>query len=240
MFTFKQYLLEKESQQNAVTGIHYSHRPDITELSGHAYGKGIRGEESERLKQSKDNRIKNRVYFYPSQGENLPQPESGLGNHAYEAKLPHMLDARKSSPEMAKVAARAKEYIANGEHPSNAFESAVVDSGHHGYLTDSMHVVLNRNVKVKYIGTTKGRNLVHATHDTKPKHQSIINTVSNKDGEHESSMLTPEGHAFWNKHKDSLKLAAPSIKLQYGRVNVNKKHLEDLNKELEKHPNHPL
>lgn len=238
MRTFKQYLSEKE--ENSVIGIHYAKNPNLNTLYGHMSGTGIKGAEQDRLSHTKDSRIKKRVYFYPSQGENLPQPEQGLGNHAYEAKLTNMLDASKNSPEVAKVTAKAKEYTAKGEHPSNAFESALLDLGHHGYHTQNMSVVLNKDVPVKYIGTTAGRKLVVPKTDTTPSKHSVFDVAPNKSGEHESSILKPEQISFFQKNKDSLKAAAPSVKMQYGRLSVHKDHIDDLKRELDKHPTNPL
>lgn len=231
MRTFLQYLSEKTD----LTYIHYSHRANMSTLSGGMSGSGIKGAEEKRLGETKDSRIKKRVYFYPPVAGGLPRPEQGLGSHTYEAKLHNMHDATKASPEGNKIALKAKEHIANGEHPSNAYERAVLDSGYHGYHTDNMSVVLNKDVPVKYTGSSTGKHFVDHKVDTKEKTKSIFDGIPNQDGEHSSSSLKPEQASFWAKHKDSLKSAAPSARMQYGRLYVHKDHIDKLKKELDKH-----
>lgn len=237
MITFKQFLTESEDQHY----IHYSHKPNLTHLSGGMSGTGIKGAEQERLSQTKDQRIKKRVYFYPPVGGgHLPRPESGLGSHVYKAKLDNMHDARKQSPEATKIAATAREHVAKGEHPGNAYERAVVDHGYHGYHTDNMSVVLNKDVPVKYHGQSHGHTFADHKFDTKEKAKSVFDSAPNKDGEHSSSLLKSHQTEFFYKHKESLQKSAPSLKMQYGRLNVHKDHIDALHKELEKHPGHPL
>lgn len=236
MQTFLQYLAEKEE----ATFVHYSHKEDITSLSGGMSGSGIKGAEEERLKSTKDSRIKKRVYFYPSVSGGLPRPESGLGSHVYHAKLSNMHDATKQSPEGNEIAKLAQKRIANGEHPSNAYESSVLDRGHSGFHTSNMSVVLNHDVPVKYAGTSVGKTFKDHVIDTKEKTKSIFDGISNKDGNHTSSMLTPTQTLFFYKHQASLKNAAPSIAMQYGRLKVHQAELSNLKSELDKHQDHPL
>lgn len=237
MLTFKQFLLESEDQEY----IHYSHKPNLTHLSGNMSGSGIKGAEQERLGQTKDNRIKKRVYFYPPvSGGHLPRPEAGLGSHVYKAKLDNMHDARKPSPEANKIAATAKEHEAKGEHPGNAFERAVVDHGYHGYHTDNMSVVLNKDVAVKHHGTSNGHTFADHKIDTSEKKKSVFDGIPNKEGEHSSSNLSSHQTLFFLKHKNDLQKAAPSVKMQYGKLYVHKDHMDALHKELEKHTGHPL
>jgi hypothetical protein len=236
MRTFKEYLAEKEEP----TFIHYSHRDNLTHLYGGMSGSGIKGAEDERLKQSKDSRIKKRVYFYPQVAGGLPKPEIGLGPHTYEAKLSGMHDATKQSEIGNKIALSARERVAKGEHPSNAFESSVLDHGFKGYHTPNMSVVLNHDVPVKYVGSSVGKTFGTHSFDTKEKKKSIFGGIPNSSGEHTSSHLTSDQVSFWQQHKPDLQKAAPSAKMQYGQLTVHKDHLENLKTELEKHPNHPL
>ena len=236
MRTFLQYLAEKEEP----TFVHYSHKPDIKSLSGGMSGSGIKGAEEERLKSTKDSRIKKRVYFYPSVAGGLPRPESGLGSHVYHAKLSNMHDATTHSEASNKIAKTAQEYVAKGEHPDNAYEIAVVHHGFKGYSTPNMSVVLNHDVPVKYVGSSVGKHFVDHKFDTKEKTKSVFDGIPNKDGEHSSSMLTNTQTSFWLKHKESLKSAAPSIAMKYGRLSIHKDHLESLKKELTKHTDHPF
>jgi hypothetical protein len=232
--TFKQYLAEQAEQDF----YHYSHSPDLTKLSGDSYGSGIGGAEDARVAQSTDPRIKKRVYFYPSVSGGFPRPETGLGAHMYQAKLDNLHDASKPSPEGTKIAMAAQERISKGEHPSNAFESSVLDAGYHGYRTQNLAVVLNKDVPVTHIGTTAGKTFADPKFDTSEKKKSVFDSAPNKSGEHTSSMLTPAQSMFWIKH--SKELNVPTLRMEYGRMTVHKDHLGTFQKELEKFPNHPF
>lgn len=236
MQSFKEYL--KESTEEKF--IHYSHKPNLTRLDPNFYGAGIRGSESSRLDQTKDTRIKKRVYFYPPVNGGLPRPEVGLGNHVYEAPIPNLHDARMPSPEANKIALTAQEHIKNGEHPDNAYERAVLDHGYSGIRTDNIVVVLNKDVPVKYSGTSLGKTVVDHVINTKPPKKSIFDGIPDSQGEHSSSLLTPVQSSYWIKNRDRLKQAAPSVKMQYGRLMVHKDHLDSLKKELDTTPDHPL
>lgn len=158
MQTFKQFLAEREQPEQGVTvhGIHYSHTAGLTELHGARSGTGIRGKEQDRLKWSKDERVKKRVYFYNKEPhEKLPAThETGLGPHAHSAVLHNVLDPSKASPEhMKSIRDTAAKHVYNGEDKDTAFERSVVDHGHTGYTNRGMTVVLNHDhVPVKYEG----------------------------------------------------------------------------------------
>jgi len=236
MKTFKEYLAEKEETLYT----HYSHNSGLTHLSGMMSGSGIKGEEQKRLAETKDPRIKKRVYFYPPVSGGLPRPEQGLGVHTYHAHLENMHDATNPSPEANKIALKAKEHIANGEHPGNAYESAVLDSGFHGYHTGNMSVVLNRDVKVKYAGSSLGKKFADHVVDTKERKKSVFDGIPNSEDRHTSSSLTGKQSIFWTQHKEHLQKAVPSMKMEYGRLSVHKDHLSDLKTELDKYPEHPF
>jgi hypothetical protein len=109
------------------------------------FGSGIRGEESKRLAQSRDPRIKRRVYFYiPNDVGFVMRPEAGLGQHVYTQTFDNILP---SGDEMTRL-------YRSVDKDFNAFESAVVDAGYDGYAVSSqgMMVILNHNVPVKYEG----------------------------------------------------------------------------------------
>lgn len=108
--------------------------------------------------------------------------------------------------------------MAKGHDQGNAFESAVVDHGFHGYITSNMAVVLNHNPSVKYLSqVTNG----FVQHNEQPKQkQSILFTKANAHGEHESEMLSPQHMQHFYAHKEELLKAAPSARLQYGRMVV--------------------
>jgi hypothetical protein len=102
----------------SVVGRHYSPRVQ-TSLSSAYYGTGLRGAEGSRLRESKDSRISNRIYFYVDTGNGI-RPESGVGRFAHEVQLNNVYDpATRLIPPQPN---------------SNAFESAVIDAGFDGYI----------------------------------------------------------------------------------------------------------
>ena len=102
----------------SVVGRHYSPRVQ-TGLSSAYYGTGLRGAEGSRLRESKDSRISNRIYFYVDTGNGI-RPESGVGRFAHEVQLNNIYDpATRLIPPQGNA---------------NAFESAVIDAGFDGYI----------------------------------------------------------------------------------------------------------
>lgn len=136
-----------EKQPGAVSaiGVHYGKEPNVNSLSGSRYGSGIKGAEARRLAESRDPRIKKRVYFYlTEEGQPLPRAEQGLGNNLYTQRFDNILT---QGDEMQRI-------YESADKDMNAFESAVVDEGYDGYAIPSMGmmVVLNHNVPVNYQG----------------------------------------------------------------------------------------
>lgn len=112
---------------SSVLGVHYS-REQRNVLSTHHYGTGIKGAESERIKYSPDNRLRQRLYFYVDDGNGV-RPEAGVGNAPHQIRLDNVYDATKTHE------------IQDGlpqDIPSDAwmnmFESAVIDKGYDGYV----------------------------------------------------------------------------------------------------------
>jgi hypothetical protein len=102
----------------SVVGRHYSPRVQ-TSLNSAYYGTGLRGAEGTRLRESKDSRISNRIYFYVDTGNGI-RPESGVGRFAHEVQLNNIYDpATRLIPPQGNA---------------NAFESAVIDAGFDGYI----------------------------------------------------------------------------------------------------------
>jgi hypothetical protein len=135
---------ERQEGAGTFSGIHYG-KAKTERLSGAMFGSGIRGEESKRLAQSRDPRIKRRVYFYiPNEVGFVMRPEAGLGQHVYTQTFDNILP---SGDEMSRL-------YRSVDKDFNAFESAVIDSGYDGYAVPSqgMMVILNHNVPVKYEG----------------------------------------------------------------------------------------
>lgn len=102
----------------SVIGRHYSPRVQ-TSLSGRYYGTGIRGAESNRIRESKDRRIGDRIYFYVDTGSGI-RPESGVGRFAHEVRLNNIYDTSTG--------------LIPPQGSANAFESAVIDAGFDGYM----------------------------------------------------------------------------------------------------------
>jgi len=105
-----------------VVGVHFS-REKRGMLSSGAFGTGLTGAERERLQNSNDDRIKQRIAFYVSNGQGV-FPEAGVGGAAHVATLTNLYDAD----------ADALKLWRNNPRDANAAESAVVDAGFDGYL----------------------------------------------------------------------------------------------------------
>lgn len=101
-------------------GIHFSKQPRKA-LDGRYYGSGLKGLEGERLRESTDQRIKERVYVYLDEGNGV-RPESGVGGFAHEVPLPALYDAKADPLKLWK----------GGD--LNATESRILDAGFGGYF----------------------------------------------------------------------------------------------------------
>ena len=119
------------SQPGSVTvqGTHYS-KQERANLDGRYYGTGMRGAEGPRVQAATDPRLKERVYFYVDKGTGV-RPEDGVGSIAHTAQLNNVYDGNADTWVQAKVGRELK-----GEAWMNAFESAVIDNGFDGYVTD--------------------------------------------------------------------------------------------------------
>jgi hypothetical protein len=134
---------KKQEDAQTFNGVHYG-KQKVSDLNGAMYGSGIRGEEAKRVAQSRDPRIKKRVYFYvPNERGNMNRPEAGLGQHIYTQTFENILGPGDTMRRLNRET-----------EDSNAFESAVVDAGYDGYAVPNMGmmVVLNHNIPVKYEG----------------------------------------------------------------------------------------
>lgn len=135
-----------------ISGIHYSNQPNLFVLRGDRSGSGIKGAEERRLRDSQDPRIKLRMYFYNKISDALPQREPGLGSYVYAAKLTNIYDNENATSEERNIIKQNKEKYVD-ENPSNAFESALLDSGYVGYTNKGMTVMLGQNeLPVNYLG----------------------------------------------------------------------------------------
>ena len=237
MRTFKEYL--NEENEPKTVGIHYSNTSHLEELHGSRYGTGIKGAESKRLEFSSDPRIKKRVYFYPKPSTRLPQAESGLGSHVYNAELSNIHDATKPSEAAKRIDAITKHRVEqHGEDRGNAYESAVLDAGFDGYKTGNMVVVMNKNVPVKYMGTLSSGNLIE------PKTKEAEPRIEFNDtawfGRHATKRLTEPQKAWFKQHRDELKKVAPSINDISNTLEVDAEHLPAARKYLAAQATHSI
>jgi hypothetical protein len=138
----------KQADSVSVEGIHYSNAEQST-LNGNQYGSGIKGAEAERLAQTNDPRIKNRIYFYieNAQTGRMQPKEAGLGNYVHKQKFDNILAPSKKMTELWQ----------SSDKNYNMFESAVIDAGYDGYAVPDMGmmVILNHNTSINYEGTVQ-------------------------------------------------------------------------------------
>jgi hypothetical protein len=158
----------------------------------------------------------------------------------YEAKIPKMLNANADTEENKQVSMTAQKFRREGEESSNAFERAVLHHGYHGYHTPQMGVVLGRHVDVEYKGIHDNKNFVKPQADTSVRQKSMFDAIPNEQGEHSSSMMSNPQTMFYLKNKDSLSSAAPSLKMQYGRLSVHKDHIDALKNKLSELGDNPF
>jgi len=126
-------------------GVHYGSVADLAKLSGAKYGTGIRGAEAARLRDSRDARIKRRVYFYINKaGMSEPiRPEAGVGGNVYTQVFNNILGPGERMYEISKQAKN-----------DNDFESLVIKNGFDGYAAPSMGMIilLGIDAPVRYEG----------------------------------------------------------------------------------------
>lgn len=117
----------------AKLGYHFSREPRTT-LDSRAHGTGLAGQERVRLEQATDGRLKERIYFYTDNGNGIKN-EAGTGFNAHSVNLNNLYDI-KADPLGLRAAAAA-----NGTDPDgvwfNAVESAIIDAGFDGYVSDA-------------------------------------------------------------------------------------------------------
>ncbi|MBK8772532.1 MAG: hypothetical protein IPM06_19200 [Rhizobiales bacterium] len=136
-----------------VVGVHFSKQAREMLNSGY-FGTGTKGAEAERLAQSNDPRIKQRIAFYIDEGSGV-HPEPGVGGVAHVATLSNLYDA---DADTLKIFRR-------NQRDLNAAESAVLDAGFDGYLqrknfTNQGTAVLlgSRGVDAEHVGGVEEAN----------------------------------------------------------------------------------
>ena len=110
-------------------GFHYS-GSERKQLDGRYYGTGAKGREADRVRAASDPRIKERIYFYVDAGNGVT-PEQGVGANGHTVNLNNLYDIDKDSW-LQKQLPRG---LVGGDL-ENAFESAVIDNGFDGYVSD--------------------------------------------------------------------------------------------------------
>lgn len=128
---------------NAI-GIHYSGQQRESISSSH-FGTGLSGAEEARVAQARDPRIKQRIYFYVNTGRGI-NPEAGVGSHAHRFELTNLYDLH----------ADPLDIVAKYGNDLSAFESAVIDAGFNGYLSQLHGIAVllgQRVVTPDYIGS---------------------------------------------------------------------------------------
>ena len=114
----------------SAVGRHYS-AEQRERLDGRYYGTGARGKEGPRVRAASDPRIKERIYFYVNRGNGIT-PEQGVGSHAHDVRLNNLYDANADTWVQAKISRD----LPDNDAWLNAFESAVIDNGFDGYVSD--------------------------------------------------------------------------------------------------------
>lgn len=201
---------KRSPQPGSVTveGWHYG-KAKVPALSGVMYGSGIKGAEADRLAQSRDRRIKSRVYFYINRDDGTPPPkEDGLGPHKYEQRLSNLYDPSTGDPRIP--------LIRDG---MNEFESAILDAGYDGYIAPrfGMAVVMDATVPANYVGEDK----VGPAQITTPVSQRAKKSLMSREI-FEVEPLVPR-----------LQKVDPTLKYESGRVMYDPAAKDALNAEME-------
>ena len=116
----------------SVKGVHFTHQQRDF-LDGRKYGTGIAGAERQRVMESPDPRIKERVDFYVDEGQEV-FPEEGLGYVRYDIPLGNLYDAA-ADPLKLKSSDRFSINRDIAMAANSAFESAILDAGFDGYYS---------------------------------------------------------------------------------------------------------
>jgi hypothetical protein len=194
-------------------GYHYSAVPRA-QLSGTSYGSATsanRGKEYERVMQSKDRRLRDRIYFYTAPMAEVPRSEPVVtGAQIHKVVLTNIWDPRSAD---------------DRPRAGGAFsESALIDAGYDGYVSHEAGMIVALNTKpipVQHIGNRQGLAeqiqpnpvLSGAMRIEYPK-----GSVLTRDG-----MLArrPENNEVLNRQqRAAVEQAAPSFGMEYGEYKV--------------------
>ncbi len=116
-----------------LTGVHYSTQ-QLGRLDSAYYGRGMRDQAAQRVREAKDARLRHRVHFYFNTGKGI-RAESGVGGVAHAAVINGMYDGGADPLRLRAKAIQALGANTPNAAIGNAFESAVLDAGFTGYFT---------------------------------------------------------------------------------------------------------
>jgi hypothetical protein len=148
---------------SALTGYHYSNRPDLLQTDPSMYGTGIRGAEAKRLTMA--DALRDRTYFY----NNPNTKEAGLGPNQYEANLTDFYNVAQDPDNLKKLARQYNQYqsIVDENAATNALERIAKEAGYEGIITPTGAISF-QNQKVT------PTSLVEIYHGTSPKAAKAI------------------------------------------------------------------
>ena len=192
----------------AVLGVHYSREPR-TSLAGGFYGTGVPGAERNRLAESADDRIRQRVYFYVDTGAGI-RPEGGVGGNVHAVNLDNLYDATQDPLGFKAMAKSMPGY--DQALWFNSFESMIIDAGYDGVYVPAAQgnqgvaVLLgpkHNNVRVEQFGQ----------HMMPPS-----GMVQKPDlGQRSYSLLSSEISQY-SENEQAIKAVAPSARLKDGSL----------------------
>lgn len=128
--------------------VHYSNKPDLTELDPRFYGTGIKGAEAARLKNAPD--IRPRSYIYTDRPD--VRPEAGLGSHKYSGVAEDIYPLHEDPAGYSAIAKTkaidpymmqfGREVIDQPTH-LNELERLIKSAGYKGYANDDVGLLFD-------------------------------------------------------------------------------------------------
>lgn len=192
----------------SLTGVHYSHAPR-TELRGFYYGRGMKGAEAQRVQNSGDQRLSQRIHFYVDEGNGI-KPEAGVGGHSHTVQLNNLYNVTEDPLGLkASIDAPQSEFFSK-------LESAAADTGFDGIYVPAAQghqgvavIIGDHSVPVSYQGTSSSNTPTGAS-------AGIMD-----DGSRRISLLSRQIQEF-EANQETIQKAAPSAKLVNGDLVFNK------------------
>ena len=128
--------------------VHFSNRPNLTNLDPNMYGTGIKGAEASRLKSAPD--IRPRSYIYTDRPD--VRPEQGLGSHKYSGVAEDMYPLHEDPAGFSAIAKTkaidpymmqfGREVIDQPTH-LNELERLIKAAGYKGYANDDVGLLFD-------------------------------------------------------------------------------------------------